>query len=127
MGMDADGIFVYGFYVGGEEGLPEWMGDDEGFDFDDLIAGPYVAGCDYKARHATIEACPAELVTFCSYDNPEYILALRGTKKSCSWGESIEITSLDVDPARVAALKAWCEEKGIPWEQPKWLLASMWG
>lgn len=129
MGISSDGVLVFGFPVGGEDEAPDWLIDEEGetIDFDDLIAGPYEPGCDYKARRVLVDACPADLTLFCSYDYPMYLLTVRGTELRAARGDMVDVDSLDVPADKINAMKAWCVEKGIEWQEPKWRLVSMYG
>lgn len=128
MGVSNDACMFYGFAVGEDETLPEWMGDFE--DFDDWAIeamGLDIPADDYSARRKAAETCPAELFMHCSYDYPMYVLGVRGAEHRSSRGELTEITAetLAVDPKKVAAFRAFCEKHGIEYEEPKWLMGSM--
>jgi hypothetical protein len=127
MGVSSDGLLVFGFPIGEEDEMPEFLGDCD--DMDDFIAGPWKSGGDHKARQALIDACPADLTVYCSYDYSMYVLAVRGTEARAARGDAVEISPehLAVAPEKIAAFQAWCEENGIEYHEPKWLLCSMYG
>lgn len=129
MGISSDGVLYFGFQVGGEEEKPEWM---EGFeDFDDFLVAKAGLAEDspYEDRKKIIEACPADLQLFCSYDYPMYVLGVRGAEHRAYRGNIVEIgpTQLSVSQIKVDAFKGWCFANGIDWQEPKWLLCSMYG
>jgi len=127
MGFSSDGMLCFGFQVGGEDEKPEWL---EGFeDFDDFICSDVPANAGWKERKVVRDACPADLFVFCSYDYPMYILGVRGAEHCASRGYIVEVgpKELTVEPAKIEALKAWCEANKIEWQEPKWLLCSMYG
>lgn len=128
MGISSDGVMYFGFQVGGEDEKPEWMGDFD--DFDDFLASK--AGLDdapYEERRKVIEACPAELQLFCSFDYPMYVLGVRGAEHRAYRGDIVEIgaAELTVPQEKIDAFKAWCEANSIDYAEPKWLLCSMYG
>jgi len=133
MGQSTNGILVYGIAFEDEDELPESLSFLEEFDgdFDEYLES--LAGLpkwgepghSFEAVRAHRETCPADLVMHCSGDFPMYILAVRGTEITAHRGHAVEITSLDVPVAKVAAFKQWCAERGIEGE-PKWYLCSMW-
>lgn len=129
MGVSSDGMLYFGFQVGGEEERPEWLGEYE--DFDDWLVGQSALPEDapYEERKKVIEACPAELQLFCSYDYPMYILGIRDAEHCVNRGYLKEIgaAELAVEPAKIEAFKTWCAGQGIEWQEPKWLLCSMYG
>lgn len=129
MSVSSDAILVFGFPVGREDEVPEWLIDVDGeeIDFDDFVCGPYEIDCDYSARRAKLGSCPADLTLYCSYDYPMFILGVRGTETRVAHGDFSEISSLDVPAEKISAFKSWCELSGIPYEEPKWLLVSMYG
>lgn len=79
-----------------------------------------------KAREAR-EACPIDVVLHCAYDYAMEIVAVRGTETRAYRGTPKEITTFEVDPQRLEAARAFCLEHGIPFEDPKWLLTSIFG
>jgi len=134
MGVSSDGILYFGFQVGDEDEPPEWFGEfdeDEGFDFDDFICrkAGLPEDAPYDIRKHVIEACPVELYRFCSWEYPMYILGVRDAEHRARRGYIVEIdaSELAVDQAKIDAFKAWCEANDIEWQEPKWLLCSMYG
>jgi hypothetical protein len=99
--------------------------------FDDLIceAAGLPAEASYAERKIEIDACPAEMQSYCSYEWPMFLLCVRGAEYLVHRGYTEEITakSLAVKPEKIAAFKAFCEANSIPWQEPKWLLCSMYG
>lgn len=132
MGVSSDGMLYFGFQVGGEDEAPEWLENTEDRDFDTFLierAGMSYGGTPYDERKKVIDSCPADLGLFCSYDYPMYVLMVRGAKHRVSRGHLKEIgaAELAVDQAKIDAFKEWCETNGIEWQEPKWLLCSMYG
>lgn len=129
MGVSSDGMLYFGFQVGGEEERPEWMAEHE--DFDDFLAAKAGLPEDapYEERSKVVKACPAELNLFCSYDYPMYVLAVRDAEHRVARGGIKEIgpKELEVAPEKIAAFKAWCEANDIEYQEPKWLLCSLYG
>ena len=129
MGVSTDGILYFGFQVCGEEEKPEWMEEFE--DFDDFLISKAGLPDDapYEDRAKVINECPAELQLFCSYDYPMYVLGVRDAEHRAYRGDIVEIgaAELAVDQNKIDAFKVWCIANGIEWQEPKWLLCSMWG
>lgn len=125
MGVSTDGILAFGIDFGEE--LPEFLADfeDVWWDYTDSISGE----TDYKKRSEFRDNHIADLVMYCSYEYPMYILAINGTKTEVSRGytEEIDPSDLRIPQEKIDAFKAFCEENGVEWQEPKWLLASMWG
>lgn len=132
MGTSTNAILVYGFEVGDEDETPEFLEEFEG-DFDeflnDLSGLPKYGekGHSFSDQSAYRDKCPADLTIHCSYDYPMYILAVRGTEIIARRGYSKTIPNLDVSETDIAAFKAWCEVNNIEYQEPRWLLVSMWG
>ena len=128
MSVSSDGILVFGFPIGEEDESPEFLGECD--DMDDFIAGVWdTSKTDYATRKAIIDTCPADLALYCSYDYGMNILSVRGTELSASRGDAVEVTAehLAVSPERIAAFKSWCESVGIEYQEPRWLLCSLYG
>jgi hypothetical protein len=148
MGVSTDAILAFGFDLGDEEdkslaarfGVEE-PDDGESFDFEDWLgeqAGAvYPAGHsgidspEYRAysekRNAAIDACPVEVVMHCSYDYPMHFLALRGTKQRAWRGSPKAVATEGPAPEQIAAMRQFCEQHGIEWQEPAWHIFSMWG
>jgi hypothetical protein len=149
MGVSTDAILAFGFDLGDAEdmslaerfGAAERDEDEEDFDFDDWIARQagaiYPAGHsgidspEYRAysekRDAAIAACPVEVITHCSYDYPMHFLALRGTERKAWRGHPVKVETPAPDASRLAAMRAFCEQHGIEWQEPAWHIFSLWG
>lgn len=145
MGISTDGLLIFGFDLGEEfpkgiYGSEEEYEDCEDHNLEDVIADK--AGLKYRedftdeeakvyfAKKRDLEAtCPISIEYHCSYECPMYIIAIRGAKFSAHRGYPLELDQslLTVSPEKIAAAKAWCESNGIEWQEPKWLLASLWG
>lgn len=137
MGTSTNGILVFGFNVCDEddEPLPDLLDGYE--DFDDLVRDE--AGIPewtenrpdgyFETVRQALAECPVTLVMHCSYNYPMYILAINGTKKTAHRGYPQEITQeeLSVSAESIEKAKAWCAAHGIEWQEPKWLLCSLWG
>lgn len=122
MGVSTNAYLIFGFPVGDEDQKPDWLDEDE--EFDDYVCRNLSVNASWEERSSVINACPAQLEYHCSGDYPMYVLAVRGFGYSAWRGDLTEVTSLDVDPEKIAAFKAWCEENEIPYEEPKWFLCS---
>src|ERR1700722_11828043 len=136
MGISSNAMLYFGFPVGDCDEPPTFLENREHEDgyteaFDDLICerAGFPADAEYKTRKLVIDACPAELQSYCSYEWPMFLLCVRGAEHLVRRGYTAEITTenLTIEPAKIAAFKAWCEANGIEWQEPKWLLCSMYG
>lgn len=142
MGVSTDAILAFGFDLGEE--LPEAFSSDSSdasFEFDEWLqvrAGavypeghPGIDSVEYRtysdACKAALDACPVDLITHCSYDSPMRFLAIRGTHKRANRGYPVAITTPEIPPDAVAAMKAFCDEHGIEWQEPQWHIFSLWG
>lgn len=56
-----------------------------------------------------------------------YFLALRGSKTTARRGSPEKVATNPPDPQTIAAMRKFCEEHGIEWEEPAWHIFSMWG
>jgi hypothetical protein len=81
----------------------------------------------YEEQHKVEKECPIELITHCSGEYPMYIVALRGHTTKAWRGSPEVIESLNVDERLLSEAKIFCNKYGIPFDDPKWLLASYWG
>ena len=136
MGISSNAMLYFGFPVGDYDEPPAFLEGRENEDgtteaFDDLICeiAGLPADSDYKTRMVAIKACPAEMQSYCSYDWPRFLLCVRGAEHIVYRGYTAEINSenLAVAPEKIEAFKSWCESNNIPWQEPKWLLCSMYG
>jgi hypothetical protein len=134
MGVSSDAMLYFGFQVGGDEEPPEWLGEDEDGerrDFEEFVCEKAGLATDapYTERSKIVDACPADLHWFCSYDYPMFILGVRDAEHRVNRGYLKEIgpSDLAVPDEKIAAFKAWCLENNIEYQEPKWLLCSMYG
>lgn len=131
MGFSSDGLLVYGIDFGdlhpittkftatGEVDYDcgdEDEDDDAYFDFDDFVVekfgGPINIG----------------LVMHCSYEAPMYILGIKSSFSFASRGYPERLGSQVVaDPTWRETLKGFCDRFDIPFSEPEWLLASLYG
>lgn len=81
----------------------------------------------YEDQRKVDNDCPIELITHCSGEYPMDIVAVKGTTTKAWGGEPKEISGFEVDPKKLEAAAEFCRQHGIPFENPKWLLASYWG
>jgi hypothetical protein len=132
MGVSTDGILVFGIDLGEE--IPDFLEEFEG-DFDnflDSISGlPQYGeeGHDFTKDREFRDNYGVSLTTYCSYEYPMYIIAVNGTETNVNRGyvEEINPEDMKISQEKIDKLKSFCEEYGIEWQEPKWLLASMWG
>lgn len=145
MGQSTDALLMFGINLGEGEEI-EWpaalVDGDEDSSYPDLegyLAGKAglvrPEGADYKApewaaywaaKRTAEEACPVDLVSHCSGDYPMWILAVRRTVQRASRGYPITPVVDQIDHGEVQALRAFCDETGLPWSEPRWLLCSDW-
>ena len=137
MSQSTDGILAFGFDLGieDEQPLEHLLGEDFD-DLDDFLASE--AGIppwnhdspeDYwNQKNAALAASPVELVSHCSGEYPMYILAVRGTYKNASRGYPEVLTPdyFTVPQEKINAARKWCEDHKVEWQEPSWILASMW-
>lgn len=153
MGQSTNGMLVYGYNFGGEEGgwqlaevdeyepwEPEWMGDDDVISAagERLLASVGFTETDYKAegyfdrKKAAEDRLGVEFDSFCSGDYPMWVLAADVT--TVYRGDVKEIDFAALEQAREdgdwdAKLAAAVQALGVTPKQdgPKWLLVSYWG
>lgn len=88
----------------------------------------------YRQKVLELEdEAPIEIIAHSSGEYPMYIVAIKGTHLVASRGypKEFEPTALWVDAASISAAQKFCEEYEINtedhhFEDPKWLLFSMW-
>lgn len=136
MGISSDGILCFGFDLGVEDESPEFLGEFEDLDEylrDDANIPEWSkenSGRDYFEKvKKVIDECPVDLRMHCSYDYPMYILTIRGTEIRASRGYPEKITPdmLSVQKEKIEAAKEWCENHGVEWQEPSWILCSIYG
>ena len=146
MGQSTDALLMFGVSLGDGEDMewpPELVEPDDGdAGYPDLqgwidrragLQRPQTE--DYKdptwsaywqAQRAAKAACPIELISHCSSDYPMWVVALRDTVQRANRGHPTTPTMREISDADRAALKGFCEEFGLPWSEPAWVLASDW-
>lgn len=129
MGISSDGLLYFGFPVGEDGERPDWMEEDFEEFTDFLLNRAGIPNADYVKRREIEKACPVELLSYCSYDYPSFVLGIRDAKYRAGRGYTVELGEADlaVDQSRIDAAKAWCAANDIEWHEPKWLLCSMLG
>lgn len=105
-----------------QESMPAWeAAEPDGRDALDAA---------YERERELTASCPIEIITHCSYDYPMRIVAVRGTEIRAYRGSPKEIdwSALQalVDERLPAAVE-FCKEHGIPFEDPTWILTSVYG
>lgn len=129
MGVSTNAYFYYGFDfydsedpAEGTDHLEEFLGEGEFCDDD----GTYYDLLEDNEAYTNITIdyhCHSDFrVWFIAY-KPFYFTALRGYPTDIDLQQlaAQDMTAID------AFLKKFCEEHEIPWQQPKWRLASYWG
>lgn len=156
MGVSTNGILFYGIDLGEDfeydrEALPftdEQYGvwEEDGKEWEDLWAalhGVFGPSVEYGEENKEVfhaywdkkgeleKTSPCEVDLHCSYEYPIYYVALRGANFTAYRGSPEEV-SLDFPDGMTkeeadAKIKEFCEKMGLPYSQPKWYLASLWG
>lgn len=151
MGVSTDGILCYGFSLGDEGGvLPSWLldGDPEDEDsnaieFVDFLAKLYELPHpgEWSGDEATLarfheywdkqrqleKDVGIEVVNHCSGEYPMFILAVAESVKTAARGSITELgQNTTANPEWEDKLRAFCEKAGIKFEEPQFLLCSMW-
>ena len=81
----------------------------------------------YANRKAALEDVPIEIVTHCSWDYPMYIVAVVGSVTKAYRGGPQKIEDWVVPHGKVQTASDFCDEHGLPFEDPTWILASIYG
>jgi hypothetical protein len=136
MGTNTDAILFYGFHHEDGESWEEILGDD----WEALLAsksGIVAPTGTFEEQKAEWEefwrrkydlraAEPCEVGDHCSGDYPMSFVCVKDSKINAARGYPEEIKSLDVRPEWDAQLRAFAEKMGLPWQQPRWWIASWW-
>ena len=138
MGISSDAMLFYGFSAE-DEGV--WD-DLEDMEWEELYAEkkgikpPEVAYSDAtraewsaywdKTREARA-AEPCEMACHCSDGCAIPYVYIKSTHVTASRGYPQEVKTLEINPAWRGQLKAFCDLMGIPWQEPKWYIASWMG
>lgn len=81
----------------------------------------------YTERKSLLKNVPIEIVTHCSWDYPMYIVAVEGSVTKAYRGGPQKIEDWVVPHGKVQTASDFCDEHGIPFEDPTWILASIYG
>lgn len=153
MGVSTDGMICFGIDFGEETDFPwqvsdyeeieEWwlvvknykpsveIYDENGNYIGDKATQLEVVRNYYKERHDFLEKnpVPVDVVTYCSYDCPMYVLAVPGTLKIASRGDAVELDEFQIDHNKLVDFYAFFTEFGIDIDDKKvtWYLTSLWG
>lgn len=143
MGISSDGMLVFGIELEEDVDLAEIFkcDDDEDFDFEEFVVSESGApewsenmtddesSAYWDKQRELVKNYPVSLALYCSYEYPMYILSIPGYEYSASRGDAHEISfdNLNVPQEKIDAMKAWCLEHDFEWEEPKWLLCSVYG
>jgi len=136
MGIEAQAFLAYGIDLGAR--VPaKFNPSRHGFvEFDEVICA--AAGLvepsysspeysEYSAKRKTLlEQCPVELCTYGGDDDPQYALLVRGFDVSAddSAPTRVNLSALTIPEERLAAAAAFCQEYGVQWVNPGWLLIT---
>ena len=117
--------------------------DSEPLEFDDLLANiakinsPDVEYDEHSKeeyeeywgkKHELERVCPVELVIHCSFEYGMYILAIKESHSAAYRGYPVELgKQITTNPAWDSILRNFCKEANIPFEEPGWVLASLYG
>lgn len=124
MGVSTNAILFFGFTFSGEdeilgeateeqkEALQAKLNEEDDYFYDICKNNPNV-GVDYH--------CHSEFPMHYVYHKAFHLVAHRGYEEVVDLGRMTGMVAMQ------AQLKAFCEEHGIPWQQPRWTLASYWG
>ena len=112
MGNRAEPIIAFGFEIGAEEEV-----EIEGFA--DLVEA---------TDNLEDDSWPVVLVSHGHHEYRYWFLSVRGTHQSSGdWGGTVDVPSLEPEPEKIQAAKAWCKEHNIPWKTPAWSAMASYG
>jgi hypothetical protein len=82
-----------------------------------------------EARRRAVEACGCVIDSHCSGDAPIYFVTHKDHFEVATRGVALEIPPgrFKVEDHQIQAMIAFCQRMGIPYREPKWILASYWG
>lgn len=143
MGQSTNAILFFGIDLGEDAELPWLAEDSEHEECEEFLADKLVPNrpdCDYEGneelfdvywdkRHAVVKDLGCAVATHCSCDYPMHYIFLTGFRWIAKRGYPEEIVSRrlrEVSPDDIEKLRKFCELLGIPWETPRWYLASDW-
>jgi len=153
-GINFDELNPFTHYISEEgyteprEGFDEDEEDPNEFDFEDLVVkhfsdltepehitdetGRGVYGDDWKAywgaKREVLARVNVELVSHCSYEYPMYILGIKESERTAYRGSPEKLGStIEAKPEWRLTLKDFCDRFDIKFEEPQWILASIYG
>ena len=135
MGQSTDAILFYGILFE-EEGEPPAFIADAGFDyFDDYVESqsglPLYGqeGHSFDDHRAYKESLPVEMIHHCSSEYEMYGLAVKGCSFLAKRGYPVTLDNglPEVSDGKRQAFLKWLSDRGIAYDDPKWILCSYWG
>jgi len=147
MGMTASARIFYGIAFTDDDELPDDLGDRAyghereernravplpgEFDLERERADPEFAAVwdRWREQRREFEKGQAQL-GHRGYEFSHYHVAIKGSELSVSWTETAEVNVLHLmkaDEEWNEKLRAYCAALGLPWREPKWLLAASYG
>lgn len=83
---------------------------------------------EHQHAWAVANPLPVEIVNYCSYDAPMYILAIKHFENSRGYPHKIDVNQLLIAEQETETLMAFIKEFHIDTEdEPQWWLSSFWG
>lgn len=126
MGMDIYTRIGFGI---GLNTLPSKCTSEDGGGFEDWLwekANKELgADADYAARSAWLKAFPVTIERLCYDDADLHMLVFRASVISGNYTEAKEIDASHFTQAfDIDALKKFCADYDVPYEEPKWILGA---
>ena len=114
MSVSTDAILAYGISFDPEE--------DDGYDFDsDVVEELEEQAAKWKEPVGLIMHCSDEQTMYIGASLEHLIIAARGFPKE------VQMSTFQMNYKAVdKALRRFCDELDVPYQKPKWLLASDW-
>lgn len=76
----------------------------------------------WRAKDEAQANCPIAIVCY-DAENNHFLIAVNGTATSNSWDGPVT-PETTVTAQQIESAKAFCEQHGIPFEDPKWLMIA---
>jgi hypothetical protein len=133
MGISTDAILFYGIDLGEDE--YECLEDEWEKYYVNKIGVYHEHGDNciqaryefWNKKRDAVRKSECTIGTYCSYDDPMHYVALKKTHVQVWRGYVKVIKDLHVPPGTDARIREFCELMGIKYEQPKWMMVSLWG